>query len=220
MTKPKINIAICDDHKLFRSGLCALFADFDMVDEIYEAGNGVELLELLKRDGVKPDLILLDLNMPVMDGVETTKNLKVLYPDVHIVILSMEDDAQLVSLLIGEGISGYLLKNADPEELELAVKMVLKNEFYFSSALSGAVLSSLRTRKSVEKNIERLDLNKRELDILILTCKELTASEIARELVLSPRTVEGYRSSLLEKTGTKNIAGLVIFAIKNSLVNI
>ena len=131
MNKDKVNIIVTDDHKLFRKGICALLADFDAVDKIEEAGNGQELIELIQAKNEMPDLILLDIQMPVMDGVETTKYLKARYPDIRIVIISMEEDVQLVSHLVEEGVDGYLLKNADPEELELAIRMIMKMSFIF-----------------------------------------------------------------------------------------
>ncbi|WP_346854990.1 response regulator transcription factor [uncultured Draconibacterium sp.] len=220
MKDRKINIVVCDDHRLFRKGISALLSDFDVIGEINEAGNGIELLQLLENLETKPDLVLLDINMPEMDGAETTKQLKKRYPDIRIVVLSMEDDTQMVSFLVNEGINGYLLKNADPDELEHAIKMVMKNDFYFSSSLSGAVLYSLSARNNASKVIAELEFSTRELDIINLICNELTAAEIAEELSLSARTIEGYKRKLLEKSNTKNMAGLVIFAIKNNLVNI
>lgn len=220
MSERKLNIVVCDDHKLFRKGIVGLLEDFDEIEEIKEAGNGVELLQLLEILAIKPDLILLDINMPEMDGIQAAPKIRSKYPDTKIIILSMEDDTQIVSHLVSEGVNGYLLKNADPDELELAIKMVTKNGFYFSSSLSSTVLGSLKTKAETVAAVEVLDLNEREIEILQMTCKELTAAEIAKELVLSTRTVEGYKRKLLEKTGTKNIAGLVIFAIKNNLVEI
>ncbi|WP_346859540.1 response regulator transcription factor [uncultured Draconibacterium sp.] len=220
MKDRKINIVVCDDHRLFRKGISALLSDFDVIGEINEAGNGIELLQLLENLETKPDLVLLDINMPEMDGAEATKQLKKRYPDIRIVVLSMEDDTQMVSFLVNEGINGYLLKNADPDELEHAIKMVMKNDFYFSSSLSGAVLHSLSARNNASKVIAELEFSTRELDIINLICNELTAAEIAEELSLSARTIEGYKRKLLEKSNAKNIAGLVIFAIKNNLVNI
>lgn len=220
MKDRKINIVVCDDHRLFRKGISALLSDFDVIGEINEAGNGIELLHLLENIETKPDLVLLDINMPEMDGTEATKQLKKCYPDIRIIVLSMEDDTQMVSFLVNEGINGYLLKNADPDELEHAIKMVMKNDFYFSSSLSGAVLNALNARNNAFRVIDELKFSKRELDILNLICNELTAVEIAEELSLSARTVEGYKRKLLDKSNTKNMAGLVIFAIKNNLVNI
>lgn len=219
MSKEKVNIVVTDDHRLFRKGISALLSDFEFAGDIYEAGNGVELLNLLEGLDVKPDIILLDINMPEMDGVEATKRIKILYPEIRILILSMEDDSQLVSMLVDEGVNGYLLKNADPDELELALKLVIKNDFYFSSALSNTILNSIKYSNKQQKP-EELNLNEREVRIMQLICLELTAAEIGDKLSLSARTVEGIKRKLLEKTGTKNMAGLVIFAIKNGFYKV
>lgn len=219
MAENKINIVVTDDHILFRKGMVALLEDFEMVDNIYEAGNGVQLLKLIESLDKHPDLILLDINMPEMDGVEVAGFLRRDYPDIRILILSMEDAPQLVVHLINEGVNGYLLKSADPEELELAVKKVVKNDFYFSGSLSGAVLQGMKSTTSHDL-IKKQKLTKRELQVLELLCEELTAVEIGERLGLSARTVEGHKYNLLEKTETKNMAGLVIFAIKNKLYKI
>lgn len=214
----KINIIITDDHKLFRKGIYALLSDFDFIGEINEAGNGIELLSLLEKLNNLPDIILLDINMPEMDGVEAQKRIREIYPDVKVIILSMEDDEQFIIHLINEGVNGYLLKNADPEEMELALKKVMENDFYFSEGISSLLLKSL-VKKDINISKEE-ELNERELSILELICREKTAAEIADELNLSARTVEGYKRKLLEKTGARNMAGLVIYAVKNNLVSI
>ncbi len=213
----KINIVITDDHKLFRKGMCALLSEFDFINEINEAGNGIELLELLETFTKLPHLILLDLNMPKMDGVETQKRIRELYPEIKIIILTMEDDEQFIIHLINEGVNGYLLKDAEPEELETAIKKVIGQDFYFSEGISGLLLRNLMKRDHT-KISEDEPLNERELQILSLICHEKTASEIAGELNLSARTVEGYKRKLLEKTHTKNMAGLVLYAVKNNII--
>ncbi|WP_319479085.1 response regulator transcription factor [uncultured Draconibacterium sp.] len=219
MSEQKIDIVVTDDHKLFRKGMVGLLDDFDIVENIYEAGNGLELLELLDKLDKKPDLVLLDINMPEMDGVEVTGHLRNDYPDIRILILSMEEGPQLVAHLVGEGVNGYLLKNADPDELELAIKKVMKNDFFFSGSLSGAVLQGLKKNATKDSGLQ-LKLTKRESQVLKLICEELTATEIGEKLGLSSRTIEGHKYNLLEKTNTKNIAGLVIFAVKNNLYKI
>ncbi|MCK3685636.1 response regulator transcription factor [Maribellus sp. YY47] len=220
MNETKLSIVVTDDHKLFRKGMAALLSDFDAVGEIYEAENGAELLSLIEKMPSPPDVVLLDVNMPVMDGVEATRQLKIKYPSVRIIILSMEDDVQLVSHLVGEGVNGYLLKNADPDELELALKKVMKNDFYFSASLTAAVLNTSKTAAKTKYQLRQDELSERENQVLQLICEELTAAEIADRLSLSPRTVEGYKRTLLEKTGARNMAGLVIFAMKNNLIQV
>ncbi|MCE4565487.1 response regulator transcription factor [Maribellus sp. CM-23] len=220
MNTTGLKIVVTDDHKLFRKGMAALLSDFEEVGEISEAGNGLELLDLISTMPVEPDVVLLDVNMPEMDGVETTRRLKLEYPSVRIIILSMEDDVQLVSHLVSEGVNGYLLKNADPDELELALKKVMKNDFYFSASLTSAVLKSSTTVVKQASYTSEIDLSERENQVLQLICEELTAAEIADRLSLSARTVEGYKRNLLEKTGTRNMAGLVICAMKNNLIQV
>ncbi|MDB4583609.1 response regulator transcription factor [Draconibacterium sp.] len=215
----KINVVITDDHKLFRKGIAALLSDFEFIGEINEAGNGVELLNLLDHMENTPDVILLDLSMPVMDGIEAQKKIRSLYPEIKIIILSMEDDEHVVLHLIEEGVNGYLLKNADPDEMEFALKKVTSQGFYFSSQLSEFIV-----RNTVQKKTNKFDarelFSEKELRILELICIQYTAAEIGDELNLSVRTIEGYRRKLLEKSNSKNLAGLVVFALKHNLVAI
>lgn len=219
MGQRKIDVVIVDDHKLFRKGLRSLLSDFDFINRLYEAGNGCELLELLEQTTPRPDVILLDLKMPKMDGMEANNKLKELFPEIKVIILTMEDDEQLVLHLINEGVNGYLMKNADPDELEQAIKKVIENDFYFTDDISALVFRNLISGKKSEKATNSV-LTPREIQVLELICKEYTAAEIADELALSVRTIDGFRSKLLEKTGTKNMAGLVVYALKNRIVNI
>lgn len=218
-TNPKINLVITDDHKLFRKGLHSLLSDFDFIGNIYEASNGVELLDLLKSVDSKPDLILLDLQMPEMDGIKANKEIKKLYPGIKVIILTMEDDAQFILHLIKQGVNGYLMKDADPDELEAAIKSVIEKDFYFSENISQLIYRNLNKKKK-SPGLFIPKFTPREIQTLELICKEYTAAEIAEELDLSVRTIEGYRSNLLDKSGAKNIAGLVVFALTNDLVNL
>jgi len=219
MGNDKINIVITDDHKLFRKGIIALLEDFDFIGEINEASNGKELLDLLSEIKILPDLILLDLRMPIMDGVEAHKKIKDLYPEIKIIILTMEDDEQFILHLISEGVNGYLLKNADPVEMEQAILKVYKKGFYFSEDISSLVMKNLNKKEKVE-TIFNPDFSERELQVLKLICKEYTNAEIAETFDVSVRTAEGYRQKLVEKAGAKNIAGLVILALKHKWVTI
>ncbi|MCG6187018.1 response regulator transcription factor [Maribellus maritimus] len=215
----KINVVITDDHRLFRKGIHSIVKDFEFVNEIYEAENGLELIKLLHDLEVKPDVVLLDIKMPVMDGIEATQKIKEQFPDVKILILTMEDDEQIILYMINKGVNGYLLKNADPDELELALSQLIEKEFYFPSDISNLVLRNIHngSRKEISLNPE---LSEREIQVLELICKENTAQEIAEVLSISKRTVEGHKKRLLEKTETKNMAGLVVFAFKNKIVHI
>ena len=217
MEQKKINIVVTDDHKLFRKGIKALLSDFDFVKETYEAGNGIELLELLKETKPQPDVVLLDLRMPGMDGIEVTPKIKELYPELKIIILTMEDDEQFILHMINEGVNGYLLKNADPDELEIALVKVMEKDFYFSDDISTLVFRNFKNKRKYNSSLLP-HLSHRESQVLELICKEFTAAEIADKLGLSVRTIEGFRRKLLDKTGTKNMAGLVVYALKNNLV--
>jgi DNA-binding NarL/FixJ family response regulator len=216
MESKNIEVVITDDHKLFRKGIRSLLEEFPLISKVYEAGNGMELLELLTQLDNLPEIILLDIQMPVMNGIDVQKRIRKLYPLQKVIILTMEDDEQFIMHMISEGVNGYLLKDAEPDELEEAIEKVVKNDFYFPPGLAQLVLKSTR-----KKNILRQDLpgfSERELEVLDLICRDFTTSEIADKLGISPRTVEGHRRKLLEKSETKNIAGLVVFALKNNLV--
>ncbi|MGM0377989.1 MAG: response regulator, partial [Bacteroidota bacterium] len=143
ITNQKIDLVITDDHKLFRKGLNALLSDFEFIGNIYEASNGIELLELLQSVDSKPDIILLDLQMPEMDGIKANKELKKFYPDIKVIILTMEDDAQFILHLIKQGVNGYLMKDVDPDELEIAIKSVIEKDFYFSDDISQLIYRNL-----------------------------------------------------------------------------
>lgn len=214
-----IDVVITDDHNLFRKGIYSIIEDFEFVGKIYEAGNGIELLELLNDLEHKPDVVLLDIKMPGMDGIETTVQIKKQFPEVKILILTMEDDEQIILHLVSEGVNGYLLKNADPGELEVALSKLIDNDFYFPTEISDLVLRNIQNKSKNEINLFP-ELSEREMQVLELICKENTAPEIAGILSISKRTVEGHRRKLLEKTGTKNMAGLVVFAFKNKIVGI
>lgn len=217
MEEKNINVVICDDHKLFRKGIAALLSDFDFIGEISEAGNGIELLNLLSEANPFPDVVLLDLNMPEMDGVEAQKKIREIYSDIKIIILTMEYDEHLILHLIEEGIDGYLLKNADPDEMEIALKKVVRRGLYFSTDITDLIIRGISQKKN-DVPIEKITA--KEQTILQLLCRERTAAEIADEMNLSVRTIDGYRKKLMEKSGAKNLAGLVVFAIKNDLVSI
>lgn len=217
----KFNIVIADDHKLFRKGIIALLEDFDFIGEINEASNGAELLELLellaKKDTL-PHVILLDLRMPVMDGIEAHQKMKALYPKIKVIILTMEDDEQYILHLISEGVNGYLLKNADPEEMEKAILKVFEKGYYFSENISALVMQNLKKLEKADA-IFNPDFSERELLVLELMCKEYSNSEISDKMNISNRTVEGYKQKLIEKSGAKSIAGLIILALKYKWVS-
>lgn len=215
----KIDIIITDDHNLFRKGMKALISDFEFVENIDEASNGEELLKLLASKTKLPDVILLDLKMPVMDGVTVQAQIKKLYPSINVIIITMEDDEQFILHMIGEGVNGYLLKNAEPEEVETALIKVVEKGFYFPDNIAVVIYKKM-TKKEKDTVIFNPGYTERELEVLILICKDYTNAEIAEAFNVSLRTAEGYRQKVLEKSGAKSMAGLVVNAIKFNWVTL
>lgn len=212
-----IKIAITDDHKLFRRGMKIMLSDFDEIEVLFEAGNGQELLDELKKTPI--DLVLLDLEMPEMDGIATTPKLRQEFPDVKIIILSMHDDDQMITHLMELGAHGYLLKDAEPAEVEMAIRTTIQHGFYFNDRVSKAMLTGLVQKKKVKPSFShQTDLSEREQEVLRLICQEFTSQEIADKLFISKRTVEGHRNRLLEKIGAKNTAGLVVYAAQQGML--
>lgn len=214
-----IRVMIADDHRLFRTGMVAVLKEIKGITVINEAGNGKELLTKLIHE--QPDVILMDIKMPEMDGIEATEIVINRYPDVKVIMLTMHDDEQFITHMVDLGAHGYLLKNADVTELELAIHKVMKQGYYFNDKVSEVLLTSLIGKKAKmdKKKKNGLNLSKREHEVLQLICEGFTNSEIAEKLFLSTRTVEGYRYKLCDKVGVKNTAGLVRYAIKNGLVD-
>jgi DNA-binding NarL/FixJ family response regulator len=206
-------IALVDDHRLFRSGLVSLINSLTGYDVIFEAANGDELSHKISPK-LKPDIILLDINMPVMNGIETAQWLRNNYPDICIIVLSMFEDADNVLTMIKLGVKGYLLKDAEPYEFEQALKKVAQGELYYPEFVTRHLVNSIgRTNELVK-------LNNRELEFLRLAGTELTYKEIADQMCISARTVDGYRDQLFEKLQIKSRVGLVLYAIKNNLVQL
>lgn len=215
-----IKLAIADDHKIFREGLKAILEDQPSFQIIIEAGNGRDLIGFLESK--TPDVVLMDIKMPVMDGMQATAYLHEHFPGVKVLALSMYHEDKYIVDMMKAGASGYILKNAEPREIAEAIATVHAKEFYFNERLSVTLVKQLvgervGIRDDGQKNIE---LNERETEILALICEEYTNLEIAEKLFLSVRTVEGYRTRLFEKIGAKNVAGLVIFAIKRGIISI
>jgi DNA-binding NarL/FixJ family response regulator len=217
-----ISVAIADDHLLFCKGLVNIINSFSGMEVILEAENGKHLVDQLAVCKNKPDVILMDLKMPVMGGIEASKIIQELHPDIKIIVLSMFDEDQYILNMMSSGVNGYLLKDTEPEELAKAIKMVFTSGYYFSEHVIQVMHKGLinKAHSLPETDAPAVNFSDRERQILELICNENTTKEIADKIFLSPRTIEGYRKSMLEKTGTKNTAGLVIFAIKNHLIDL
>ena len=216
----KRTIALADDHVLLRNGLANLLRDLDYV-VVAEASNGRELLEKLGA-GPVPEVVLMDINMPLMDGYETTLFLKRTYPDVKVIALSMYDDENAIIRMLRSGAKGYIMKDSDPSELKAAIHAVLTRGFYHSEMVTGKLIHIINHLDQHEGAALRdtVGLNERETEFLKLVCTEMTYKEIAEKMHLSPRTIDGYRDALFEKLDVKSRVGLIIFAIKNGIVRI
>lgn len=216
MNTEDIRIALVDDHQLIRAGLARLLQLEDGIDVVAEAPNGKVFLDHLTAQPV--DVVLLDMDMPVMDGKATLEQLVTHYPSIKVLVLTVHEHDSFIVHMMEAGAHGYLLKDSDPEEVVTAIRTVAKDGIYFNNRVSTALLKGLsRTNTPHATNLGE-SLNQRELDILSLICKEYTTAQIAEELFLSNKTIEGYRKTLLEKTQTKNVAGLAVFAVKNGLI--
>jgi DNA-binding NarL/FixJ family response regulator len=211
----QIQVAIADDHTLLRKALAKLVSSFEEYTVLFEADNGKEIKKRINEHQV-PDLILLDVNMPEMDGFETASWLNKNYPKIKVLALSMFSDERTIIRMLRQGARGYVMKNIDPEELKKALDSVVKKNFYLSEEISGKIISGLH--KDVDKTEEPASLTQREKDFLRHICSEITYKDIAAKMFVSPRTVDEYRNSLFEKLKVKSRVGLVMYAIRNGLV--
>jgi DNA-binding NarL/FixJ family response regulator len=215
----KIKLAIADDHKIFRNGLKATLEDSECFDFVLEASNGKELVDGLGSVG--PDIILMDIKMPEMDGIQATAFVKKNYSHIKVLALSMYNEDNYIVDMMRAGASGYLLKNAEPEEIIDAINTVFQKDYYFNEHLSVTLIKQLSANsKQVSALQNQADLNEREIEILKLVCQENSNQEIADKVYLSVRTVEGYRTRLFEKTKSKNLVGLVIYAIRAGIITV
>ncbi|HUR66924.1 MAG TPA: response regulator transcription factor [Chitinophagaceae bacterium] len=214
----KIKIAIADDYKIYREGLKVGLSANEEFEVILEADNGEDLLKGMEN--ALPDVILMDLKMPVMDGMEATKEVRKKYPTVKVLVVSMYEDDKFIIHLMENGANGYLLKNTEPDEIRRSIYAVHENGYYFNDLVNKALLKKLVLKNNFKPSFnQNVDLSEREMEVLKLICEEKTAAEIAKEIFLSPRSVEGIRQRLIEKVGVRNSAGLVMFAVKNGMVD-
>jgi two-component system invasion response regulator UvrY len=216
----KIKIALADDHVLLRNGLANLLRELDY-EVLFEASNGIDLQEKLQEKAL-PEVVLMDINMPQMDGYETTQWLKRHHPQVKVLALSMYDDENAIIRMLKAGAKGYILKDSDPSELKQAIHSVQSKGFYHSDLVTGRLIHTINHLDEQEHSSARdvLGLSERELEFLKLACTESTYKEIAEKMYVSPRTVDGYRDALFERLGSKSRVGLVLFAIRNGIIKI
>ena len=209
-------IALVDDHVILRNGLAAIVSKLGYT-VLFECSNGHQLINKLDKNN-QPDLILMDINMPEMDGYQTTLWLKNNYPLIRVLALSMYDDEKAIIRMIRNGARGYILKETDMQELKTAIDSVLTKGFHYSDLVTGRLIHSIANEDETDAPL--LDLNEKEIEFLKLACSEMTYKEIALEMHLSPRTIDGYRDNLFEKLNIKSRVGLVMFAIKNGIVHL
>jgi DNA-binding NarL/FixJ family response regulator len=209
-------IGLVDDHILLRKGLGSLLQDNGYPD-IVQADNGKHFIEKLSS-GKIPDLVLLDINMPVMDGFTTASWLKQHHPAVKILALSMYEDEHSIIKMLRHGAGGYILKDCEPSELKVAIESMLSKGYYHNELVSSKLIHTVQNASV--RGMFGSELTKKELTFLKLICSEMTYKEISAVMKLSPRTIDGYRDALFEKLGIKSRVGLVMFAIKHNLINV
>ena len=210
-----IRIIIADDHQLFRNGLKILLDAFKEFSVVGEAGNGLELIEIIKETPC--DVILMDIDMPVMDGIEATRKVLEIEAGIHIIAVSMYGEEDYYYKMVDSGAKGFLLKDSDINEVKEAIVNVYNGGNYFSQELLYGVIQKIKTR---ENETKMANLSKREMEILFKICEGLSNQEIADALFISKRTVDKHRANLLSKTNSKNTASLILYAIKNKIIEI
>lgn len=213
-----IQVAIVDDHQLVAKALSGLIQKLENYDVMYEVSNGKELIRHFKLKMV-PDIVLLDINMPEMDGYETALWLKNNYPEVRVLALSMHDREESIIGMLRNGVRGYLLKGCRPAELKEAIDSIMNKGFYYTEYVTDRLIKSLNPDKILNP-VERFGLNGRETQFIEFACSELTYNEIADKMCVSPRTVDGYREQVFQKMNVKSRVGIVIEAIKTGLVKV
>lgn len=214
----QISIALVDDHVLLRKGLAGMISQLGY-RVVIEAANGLELMEKIRLHP-EPELVLMDINMPRMDGYATAAWLRKNYPLVKILALSMYDNENAIIRMIKNGAGGYILKDSETQELKAAIESVMTKGFYYSELLTGKLIHPINQVSEEEAQAKSLlKLSDPEIELLQLVCTEMTYKAIAGQMGLSPRTIDGYRDDLFEKLGVKTRVGLVIYAVKNGIVH-
>jgi len=218
MTKSKLTVLIVDDHEMFRYGLKSMLELENLAQVIAEASNGQEFLQILAK--ISPDLVLMDIDMPIINGIEASEKALSINPKLNILVLSMYDDYAHYSKLVSAGVKGFISKSSGKEELEKGIMAVSKGEYFFSGdLLRNIVVGINKPKEHIDSQIgDKVKFTPREEDVLKLICNGLSSNEIAEKLFLSIKTIENLRSKLLQKTGVKNSVGIVIYAIKNKIV--
>lgn len=213
-----LKILIADDHPMFRKGLELSIKTIGIVGKIVQAENGLQVLEMLEKELV--DVIFMDIKMPLQNGIETTKLVVKKYPQIKVIALSMFDDKDNILEMFKAGVSGYLLKNTNKAEIETAIKEVMQGSKYYSKEVSDVLLHKIITAESESMSYNQDNkLTEREIEVLKYVCMQMSTKEIADVMCLSDKTIEGHRIRLIQKTNSKNLAGLVMYAVDHGLVD-
>jgi len=212
----KLNLMIVDDHKLFREGLKLLLRNLDEVGEVWEAADGEIFLQMIRT--CDPDLVLMDIEMPRVNGIDATTKALEQFPDMKIIALSMYGDEEYFQKMVDAGVCGFLMKNSEFSEVKKAIQNVVQGNNYFTEEILYKLVNRFKTRSPVQEPM--VILSDREQEVLLLICKGLSNQEIADQLFISKRTVDHHRASLLTKTNTRNAASLVIYAIKHKMIEV
>jgi two-component system, NarL family, invasion response regulator UvrY len=224
----KTRIAIADDHSLFRKGLIKLL-DEDRYELLYDVENGKILIEkLLEMEPILPDIVIMDIEMPGMNGYETVSWLRDNYPGIKVLVVSMVDREEAIVRMLKLGVKGYLSKEMEPEDLHAALQSIIKKNYYYTDFVTNKLVHSIQNgdqdveaKSDILHNHELWDsLNQRQKDFIRYACTEMTYEEIAEKMFVSPKTVDGYRDAVFERFGVKNRVGLVLYAIKNKLISL
>jgi DNA-binding NarL/FixJ family response regulator len=213
----QIKIILVDDEILFRKGISFLLEREKNIDVIFEASDGNELLKFLKENNDHPDIVMMDLKMPTLNGVEATKIIHNDFPNIKIIALTSYNTKSFIANMMNVGAVSYLMKNATPQELLRTIQEVATRGFYYSEEIMKIVHDTVLTSKNNKSQFDNNYLTSREMEVLQLICEQKTATEIGEILFISPRTVEGHRNNLLVKTESRNIVGLVVYAIQNKI---
>lgn len=219
-----IKVALVDDHQLFRKSLSQLLSSFEGIDVIYDTNDGLAFLKYAISEVI--DVLLLDIQMPILDGYEVCKRLKLINPDVKILIVSQLTSKEAIHQIMECGANGFFTKNSSPELLEGAIRDVVEREYYFDVELGAVIREAILWEKKVQYNVDltvQVALTSREIEIIKMACLEMSSKEIGDKLYISTRTVEKHRKRIMEKTNSKNFIGVVLYALKTnaiSLINI
>lgn len=213
-----IKVSIADDHKIFRDGIKMALQNKDYLKIIWEAEDGRDLMHKMQMK--RPDVLLMDIRMPEIDGINAINILRKEYDEVRIIVLTMYDDQEMISKMMEMGANAYLTKTTDPEEIYKAILSCMNDDFYFNDLVNKAVLSKLQTKKAVRQFYPNpIKFSEKEVKILKLLAEDKTTEEISKEVFLSPRTIETIRQNMKSKVGAKTIAGLIMYGMRNKIID-